>query len=226
MIDTVAIIGGTGPEGRGLALRWARAGIKVIIGSRNLERAQATAQELAQSAGSSARIEGMENAAAVAACPIVVLTVPFEAQAATLKGLKSAFRPDTLLLCATVPLAVAVGDRVSRLLGVWQGSAAEQAAELVPAGVKVAGAFHNISAALLQSDHDVDCDVIVCSDDPQARQAAFELARKIPGVRPVDGGRLENSRIVEAMTALLIGINLRYKNKHGGVRITGLTIDD
>ena len=222
MIDTVSIIGGTGPEGRGLALRWARSGVRVIIGSRSLERAQATAQELSRAAGSSAQLEGMENAAAVAACPVVVLTVPFEAQASTLKGLKSAFRPDSILLCATVPLAVAVGDRVSRVLGVWQGSAAEQAAELVPAGVKVAGAFHNISAALLESGHDVDCDVIVCTDDPQAGQAANELARKIPGVRPIDGGRLENSRIVEAVTALLIGINLRYKNKHGGLRITGI----
>lgn len=226
MIDTVSIVGGTGPEGRGLALRWARAGLRVIIGSRDQQRARAAAQELAARAGNTAKPEGMENAAAVAAAGVVVLTVPFEAQAATLKQLKAAFRPESVLICATVPLAAAVGDRASRLLGVWQGSAAEQAAELAPAGLKIAGAFHNISAALLDSDHDVECDVIVCSDDAQARAAAFELARKIPGVRPVDGGKLENSRIVEAMTALLIGINIRHKSQPTGVRITGLKIED
>jgi NADPH-dependent F420 reductase len=108
------------------------------------------------------------------------------------------------------------------MLGVWQGSAAEQAAELVPPHVLVAGGFHNVSASLLNSAGAVECDVIVCSDHEKARRTAFELARLIPGVRPVHGGKLENSRIVEAITALLVGINIRYKVHSGGIRISGL----
>jgi NADPH-dependent F420 reductase len=126
------------------------------------------------------------------------------------------------LIDATVPLAASVGGRASRTLGVWQGSAAQQTAELVPMGVSVAAAFHNVSADVLNGDsNDVDCDVIVCSDDPNATQVAMELAAKIAGVRAIDGGKLENARIVEQITALLIGLNIRHKG-HGGIRITGL----
>jgi NADPH-dependent F420 reductase len=164
----------------------------------------------------------MDNAAAVAAADVVVLTIPFEAQVATLKQLKPLFRPQTVVVCATVPLASSVGDRGSRVLGVWQGSAAEQAAEFVPEGVSVVAAFQNISASLLESDHDVDCDVIVCTDDPRARDVVFELARNIPGVRPLDGGKLENARIVEQLTALLITLNIRHKSHSAGLRITGI----
>ena len=221
MVQTVAIVGGTGPEGRGLALRWARAGLHIIIGSRDANRARGAADELRAKAPN-AKIEGMENAAAVAATGIVVLAVPFEAQISTLKQLKSAFRAQTVLVCATVPLASGVGDRGSRVLGVWQGSAAQQAAEFAPDGVSVVAAFQNVSASLLESDHDVECDVIVCTDDPRAREIAFDLARKIPGVRPVDGGKLENARIVEQITALLITLNIRHKSHSAGLRITGI----
>ena len=221
MPTAVAIVGGTGPEGRGLALRWAGAGVHVIIGSRDANRAGAAAGEI-RAKLPDARIEGMENAAAVAAADVVVLTIPFEAQVATLKQLKPLFRPQTVVVCATVPLASSVGDRGSRVLGVWQGSAAEQAAEFVPEGVSVVAAFQNISASLLESDHDVDCDVIVCTDDPRARDIAFELARNIPGVRPLDGGKLENARIVEQLTALLITVNIRHKSHSAGLRITGI----
>jgi hypothetical protein len=110
------------------------------------------------------------------------------------------------------------------VLGVWQGSAAEQAAEIVGKNIPVAGAFHSLSAPLLNGDQDVDCDVIVCSDDDRARQVASELAIKIPGVRAVDGGKLENARIVEAMTALLITLNIRHKVHSAGWRVTGLGI--
>ncbi len=222
MIETVAIIGGTGPEGRGLAARWARAGLKVVIGSRDENRARIAAQEVSDQLGGKAQVSGAENAAAVAQCETVVLAVPFEGQAEILKKLKSAFRPNALLITATVPLATAVGDRGSRVIGVWQGSAAEQAAELAPEGVRVAAAFQNISASLLMRDGPLDCDVIVCSDDKQAKEAASELARKIPGVRAIDGGRLENARIVEQITALLVGINIRYKSHAGGIRLTGI----
>lgn len=220
MSRTIAVIGGTGPAGMGLALRWVRAGETVIIGSRDAARAQSTADAIRHRVGPQAKVSGWENAAACAASDLLVLTVPFEGQAAILKQLKPALRPGSVLIDATVPLAASVGGRASRTIGVWQGSAAQQTAELVPKGVSVAAAFQNVSADVLNSDADIDCDVIVCSDDPQATQVAMELAVKIPRVRAIDGGKLENARIVEQITALLIGLNIRYKG-HGGVRITG-----
>jgi NADPH-dependent F420 reductase len=220
----IAIVGGTGPEGSGLALRWARAGESVIIGSRDAERARAAAAQIAEKAGALASVEGADNTTAVKMCDTVVLTVPFGGQAELLKQLKPWFRSGTVLIDATVPLAIAVGGRPSRLLGVWQGSAAEQAQEIVGKNVSVAAAFHSLSATVLDGDHDVDCDVIVCSDDDGARQVASELAAKIPGVRAVDGGKLENARIVEAMTALLITLNIRHKVRGAGWRVTGLGI--
>jgi len=120
-----------------------------------------------------------------------------------------------------VPLAASVGGRASRTLGVWQGSAAQQAAELVPKGVSLVAAFHNLSAELLNGDAPIDCDVIVCSNDADAAQLTRELAAKIPGVRALDGGPLQNARIVEQITALLIGMNIRHKG-HAGIRISGL----
>jgi hypothetical protein len=221
MTRSIAILGGTGPAGTGLALRWARVGETVIIGSRDAARAQQTADAICKRAGANAKVSGMENSAACAASDLQVLTVPFEGQAALLKQLKPAIRPGSILIDATVPLAASVGGRASRTLGVWQGSAAQQAAELVPKGVSVAAAFQNVSAEVLNGDEAADCDVIVCSDDPNAVQVAMELAAKIAGVRAIDGGKLENARIVEQITALLIGLNLRHKG-HGGIRITGL----
>jgi 8-hydroxy-5-deazaflavin:NADPH oxidoreductase len=221
MSRTIAVIGGTGSEGRGLALRWARAGETVIIGSRDAARAQSTADAIRQRVGPQAKVSGLENTAACAASDLLMLTVPFEGQAALLKQLKPAVRSGSVLIDATVPLAASVGGRASRTIGVWQGSAAQQTAELVPKGVSVVAAFQNVSADVLNGDEDVDCDVIVCSDDPQATQVAIELAVKIPRVRAIDGGKLENARIVEQITALLIGLNIRHEG-HGGVRITGL----
>jgi hypothetical protein len=218
---TIAILGGTGPAGTGLALRWARAGETIIIGSRDAQRAQQVAAKIKEKAGNEANISGMENSAACAAAGLLMLTVPFEGQAALLKQLKPAITQGSILIDATVPLAAGVGGRASRTLGVWQGSAAQQTAELVPKGVSVVAAFHNVSAELLNGDDPLDCDVIVCSDDPDAAQIARNLAAKIPGVRAVDGGKLENSRIVEQITALLIGLNIRHKG-HAGIRITGL----
>jgi 8-hydroxy-5-deazaflavin:NADPH oxidoreductase len=217
----IAVIGGTGPAGRGLALRWARAGETIILGSRDAERARQAAAAIQQKLGGQASISGMENGEACAAADILMLTVPFEGQAALLKQLKPAISAGSILIDATVPLAASVGGRASRTLGVWQGSAAQQTAELVPREVSVVAAFHNLSAELLEGDAPLDCDVIVCSDDPDAAQLTRELAAKIPGVRALDGGKLENSRTVEQITALLIGMNLRHKG-HAGIRITGL----
>jgi len=220
-IHPIAIIGGTGPAGMGLALRWARAGETIIIGSRDVERARKAASAVQQRIGPHAKVSGMENSAACAAADILMLTVPFEGQASLIKKLKSAMTDGSILIDATVPLAVSVGGRASRTLGIWQGSAAQQAAELVPDSVSVVAAFHNLSADLMGGDDPLDCDVIVCSDDPDAAQLTRELAVKIPGVRAIDGGKLENARVVEQITALLIGLNFRHKAL-SGLRITGL----
>ena len=217
----IAVLGGTGPAGTGLALRWTRAGETVIIGSRDASRAEQTAEAIRKRVGANAQVSGMENSAACAASDLLVLTVPFAGQAELLKQLKPALRSGSVLIDATVPLAASVGGRASRTLGVWQGSAAQQTAELVPKGVSVVAAFQNVSAEVLNGDDDVDCDVIVCSDDPNATQVAMELAAKIAGARAIDGGKLENARIVEQITALLIGLNIRHKG-HAGIRITGL----
>jgi 8-hydroxy-5-deazaflavin:NADPH oxidoreductase len=238
---TIAIVGGTGPEGSGLALRWARAGEKIVIGSRSAERAALAASSIAARISGAPEpalgepqqgvqtdlhalgrdISGADNAVACAAADIVILTVPFEAHTETLKHLKPSFRPGQILVDTTVPLAASVGDKPTRTLGVWQGSAAQQAAELVPEGVVVVAAFHNVSAELLKLDDPIECDVIVCSDDKKAAAQIRNLARKIPGIRAIDGGKLENARVVEQITALLIGLNIRHKG-HSGIRITGL----
>ena len=220
MPRTIAVLGGTGPEGYGLTLRWARAGERVVIGSRDAKRAQDAAAKI-KAGVANATVSGEENVAACAAADVVVLTVPFEGHATLLKQIKPAIEPGSIVIDTTVPLAASVGGRATRTLGVWQGSAAQETAELVPKGVSVVAAFHNTSAELLNSDVAVDCDVIVCSDDPNATQIVRALAAKIPGVRPIDGGKLEMARIVEQITALLIGLNIRHKG-HSGIRITGL----
>ena len=209
----IAVLGGTGPEGFGLSLRWAQAGETVIIGSRDTKRAEEAAEKIKQRVGANAKVSGSENVAACSAADLVVLTIPFEGHATLLKQIKPAIRPNSIVIDATVPLAASVGGRATRTLGVWQGSAAQQAAELVPKAVSVVAAFQNLGA--------VDCDVIVCGDDPNANQVARSLAMKIPGVRAIDGGKLENARILEQITALLIGLNIRHKG-HSGIRITGL----
>jgi 8-hydroxy-5-deazaflavin:NADPH oxidoreductase len=224
VIRTIAVVGGTGPEGFGLALRWAQAGETVIIGSRDLERAREAAERIRQVVGPAAQISGLENRAACSAADLVVLTIPFQAHAALLKQLKPAFRPGSIVIDTTVPLAASVGGRSSRTLGVWQGSAAQETAELIPKGVSVVAAFQNLASDVLNAEGPVDCDVIVCSDDADAGKLARGLAAKIPGVRALDGGRLENARILEQITALLIGFNLRHKG-HSGIRITGLPPD-
>jgi 8-hydroxy-5-deazaflavin:NADPH oxidoreductase len=222
MSRPIAVLGGTGPEGFGLALRWAQAGETVIIGSRDLKRAQQAASKIQNKIGSSAQVSAKENIEACAAADVLVLTIPFEAHAALLKQLKPAIRPGSIVIDATVPLAASVGGRPTRTLGVWQGSAAQETAEIVPKGVSVVAAFHNLSATLLNKDGPLDCDVIVCGDDANAIQTVRSLAAKIPGVRAIDGGKLENARILEHITALLVGLNIRHKGD-SGIRITGLS---
>jgi NADPH-dependent F420 reductase len=222
MSRPIAILGGTGPEGFGLALRWAQAGETVIIGSRDLKRAEEAASKIQSKVGGNAQVSAIENIEACAVADLLVLTIPFEAHATLLKQLKPAIRPGSLVIDATVPLAASVGGRPTRTLGVWQGSAAQETAELVPKGVSVVAAFHSLSATLLNHDGPLDCDVLVCSDDANATQVVRSLAAKIPGVRAIDGGKLENARILEHITALLVGLNIRHKGD-SGIRITGLS---
>src|SRR5579864_6968639 len=164
MARKIGILGGTGPEGSGLAYRWARAGEQIVIGSRDAKRATETASQLRARISGTAQIEGADNAATVAQCEIVVLTVPFSGQATLLKQLKTLWKPGTIVIDTTVPLAATVGGSPTRMLGVWQGSAAEQTKELLPPGVSVAAAFQNLGAELLSKDENMDCDILVCSD--------------------------------------------------------------
>ena len=212
----VAVVGGTGAEGSGLAARFAKAGVRVRIGSRNLEKAQETARRIG------AQATGHTNADAVTEAAIVVLTVPLSAQVETLKSIRGSIAPGAILVDATVPLEVAIGGRVSRILTLWDGSAAQQAARLVP-GVPVVAAFHALSAeALSNLDHPIDCDALICGDSVEAKTAVTQLAATIPGVRAIDAGPLDNARLLESAAALLISLNLRHKVKESGMRITGI----
>jgi NADPH-dependent F420 reductase len=218
---SVAVVGGTGAEGGGLALRFTQAGALVRIGSRNLEKAQEAARRIATQTGA-AGVTGHTNEEAVAGVSIVVLTVPLSAQVETLKAIRSKIVAGTILVDATVPLEIAIGGRISRMLTLWDGSAAQQAARLVP-GVPVVAAFHALSAeALAKLDHPLDCDTLLCGDHAEAKAAVAELAAMIPGVRAIDAGPLDAARLLESAAALLIALNLRHKVKDSGMRITGL----
>ena len=221
MPPAVSIIGASGALGFGLAVRWGRAGVPVVIGSRDPDRAREAARR-AQDAVPDGSFSGAANAEAAAETEIVVLTVPFRSQSETLTNLKAVLRPGQLLVDTTVPLAAAVAGRATRLLGVWQGSAAEQAAEMVPDGVRVVSGLHTVSAALLTDlDYALGEDVLVCGDRKADRQVLVDLVDRIDGLRGVHAGSLEMARIVEALTPLLISINVRHKT-HAGIRITGL----
>jgi NADPH-dependent F420 reductase len=221
-MSKIAIVGGTGSEGYGLALRWARAGGHIVIGSRDEQRALAAAEKLQAEVGGSAQISGAENQQAVSGADVVVLTVPFQAHAATIRHIKPALKPGAVLIDASVPLATAIGGKATQTIGVWDGSAAQQAAASLPSGIAVVAAFQNVSADLLNDDRPLECDVIICTDNPKARETVTELVHKIPGLRALDGGALENAHIVEQITALLITLNIRHKSHSAGLRITGL----
>jgi len=222
--EPIPIIGGTGALGYGLAVRLARAGRTIVIGSRKPERAQEAAERLRETV-SGADVEGLENGEAAQRGPVVFLTVPFRAQSETLTNLKEALADGQLLVDCTVPLAAAISGKATRTLGVWQGSAAQQAQEMAPDGVTVISALHTVSAPALAGDEPLDEDVLVCGDRKADKKRVAELIELIDGLRPVNAGPLEGSRIVEPLTALLIGINSRYKT-HAGIRITGLPGDD
>ena len=220
--DAIAILGGTGDQGLGLALRFAGAGRPVVIGSRQEERARRAAEEVAATV-SDADVSGFENAAAAGRAGVVILSVPFEHTATTVKTIAPSLVAGQVVVSMGVPLATAIGDGAVRTLGVWQGSCAELVASLVPAGVEVVSAFQNVSAHRLQHLADpVECDVIV-SGAKTPREKVMALCALVAGLRPVNGGPLANARYVEGWTALLIGLNVRYKVPEGmGFRLTGL----
>ncbi|HSI81635.1 MAG TPA: NADPH-dependent F420 reductase [Solirubrobacterales bacterium] len=221
----IPIIGGTGALGFGLALRWARAGHAVVIGSRSEERATEAARRVTE-AVPDAEVEGLPNTQAARQGPIVFLTVPFRAQSENLNNLREVLEAGQILVDCTVPLAAAVGGKATRSLDVWQGSAAQQAQEMVPEGVTVVAALHTVGAPDL-SDTRVELaeDVLLCGDRKSDKARVARLVEAIPGLRAVNAGPLETARIVEQLTPLLISINARYKT-HAGIRITGLPDSD
>src|SRR3954453_1532231 len=217
----VPIVGGTGALGFGLALRLTREGVPVVIGSRSAERAEEAARRVRERVPD-ADVQGLENAEAAARGPIVLLTVPFRAQSENLTNLKEALQPGQILVDATVPLAAAVSGRATRILGVPQGSAAEQAQEMVPDGVTVVSALHTVSGGKLHDlDHQLDEDVPIMGDHRDSKKRVADLIALIDGLRPINAGLLETARLVESITPLLISVNARHKT-HAGIRFTEL----
>ena len=219
--DPVAVIGASGALGFGIAVRLARSGVPIAIGSREAQRAQHTVQRCAGAIPHGV-FSAHDNAGAVRAARTVILSVPFRNQAETLANLADALTAGQLLIDASVPLAAAVSGKATRLIGVWQGSAAEQAAEMAPASVRVVSALHTVSAASLNDlDNPLELDVLICGDSAADKREAAGRLERIDGLRCVDCGRLEMSRIAEPLTALLIAVNARYK-VHAGIRLTDL----
>ena len=220
--EPIPIIGGTGALGWGLAMRWARAGQPVVIGSRSAERAVEAASRASEAAPGGAEVEGLENADAARRGPIVFLTVPFRNQSENLTNLRDVLEPGQILVDCTVPLAAAVSGKATRSLGVWQGSAAQQAQEMVPEGVTVIAALHTVSAPVLgDPEAELGEDVLICGDRKADKARVAGLIGAIPGLRAVNAGALEMARIVEQLTPMLISVNTRYKT-HAGIRLTGL----
>jgi NADPH-dependent F420 reductase len=217
----VCIVGATGALGFGLALRLGGSGVPIVIGSRDAGRAHEAAARAVTRVPDGSFV-GLPNHEAAREAEIVILSVPFRNQSETLTNLKEVLHDGQLLIDATVPLAAAVAGKATRTLGVWQGSAAQQAQEMAPQGVHVVSAFHTVSAAHLSDlEHDLDEDVLICGDRAEDKARVAELVEMIPGLRAVDCGPLEMARIVEQLTPLIISINVRNKAR-AGIKITGL----
>jgi 8-hydroxy-5-deazaflavin:NADPH oxidoreductase len=218
----VAVVGGTGAEGYGLSLRLATAGHRVTIGSRDAERGAAKAAEARERLGSSATIEGVDNADAAAGASVVFVTVPFAGAAAIYEAIAPAVQPESVVCDCTSPLMAAVGGRASHALRPWHGSAAEFVKTLLPKGTRLVAAFHTIGAGALQAlDRPVESDAFVMGDDAEAKAAVGSLIDDIPGMRWIDVGGLQMARIAETLTPLLISVNGRYRIHDSGFRLTG-----
>ncbi|KYC50095.1 MAG: F420-dependent NADP reductase [Candidatus Methanofastidiosum methylothiophilum] len=241
----IAIIGGTGGQGSGLALRWARAGHEIFIGSREKNKACTSADNLkticidtacslleiektdveaVKEKVPEAKISGFDNLEATKRADIVVISVPYSHLIPTIASIKEGLTEGKIIVSVVVPLSTAVGGKATTIISPWEGSAAEVIQSLVPENVQVISAFQNVSADRLSNlEKDVDCDIIVCGGSKDARKIIMELAKDIPGARAIDGGPLQNARLIEPITALLIGMNIRYKVKEGmGIRFTYL----
>ncbi len=225
MDEPIPIIGGTGALGAGLARRWAQAGASIVLGSRSSERAEEAAERI-RAAVPGAAVEGLLNEEAAARAQIVFLTVPFRVQSENLNNLREALAGGQILVDCTVPLAAAVGGKATRSLAVWQGSAAQQAQEMVPEGVRVIAALHTVGAPkLAELETRLEEDILICGDRKADKARVARLIELIPGLRAVNAGPLEIARIVEQLTPLLISVNSRYK-AHAGIRLTDLPSAD
>lgn len=225
---TIAIIGGTGDEGFGLALRWVRAGEDVVIGSRSAERGQSAAEKaadilgLGSGAGTRGAISGTTNEEAAARSGMVFVTVPYAGQAEIYRSIRDALRADAIVCDTTTPLATAVGRPAWQVVTPWEGSAAEQAKAILPKQARLVAGFHTVSAEQLQDlARPVEGDVLLCGAEPEAKAAVGALAQKIPDLRWVDVGPLSMARIVEPLTAVMVGVNRAYGIKEAGILITG-----
>lgn len=215
--QTIAIIGGTGKEGKGLAYRWAKAGYTVLIGSRVREKALATVAELRERLGEAVRMEGMTNQEAAEKADIVVLTVPYAAHQETLLTIKDQVQ-GKILIDVTVPL---MPPKVTRVHIPPAGSAAQEAQNILGPDVQVVSAFQNISYEHLLNDHEIECDVLVCGGTRAARAEVIKLV-EAAGLTGWDAGPIENSIVAEGLTSILIGINKQYGVESAGIRITGV----
>lgn len=218
LLLTIAVLGGTGKEGKGLAYRWAKAGYQVLIGSRTSERAVTAASEILEQMEGEGSVVGMSNLEAAEKADIVVLTVPFSAHRSTLESVKDVLQ-GKLLIDVTAPL---VPPKVSRVQMPPAGSATQEAREIVGEGVEVAAAFQSISHELLLGENDVECDVLVTGTSKNARQETIKLV-EAAGLVGWDAGPIENSVVVEGLTSVLIHINKQYGSTHSGIKITGVT---
>jgi NADPH-dependent F420 reductase len=225
---SVAIIGGTGDEGFGLALRLARAGEKVVIGSRAEERGQAAAEKAAEilglgsGSGTRGSIDGTSNEHAAAGSDVVFVTVPYAGQAEIYKSIRGALRPDAIVCDTTTPLATAVGRPAWQVVTPWEGSAAEQAKAILPKQTRLVAGFHTVSAEPLQRiEQAVEGDVLLCGGDDEAKAAIGALVEKIPNLRWIDAGPLSMARVLERLTALLVSVNRAYGLKESGISLTG-----
>ncbi len=219
LLLSIAVLGGTGKEGKGLAYRWARAGYHVFIGSRAEEKAIATAKELREMLGEGSSVIGMDNLRAAKEANFIVLSVPYSAHRDTLETVKSELQ-GKILIDVTVPL---VPPKVATVQMPAAGSAAQEAREIVGEGVQVCAAFQNISYEHLLDNAEVECDVLVTGTSKDARSETIKLV-EAAGLKGWDAGPIENSVVVEGMTSVLIGINKRYGSTHAGIKITGAKI--
>jgi 8-hydroxy-5-deazaflavin:NADPH oxidoreductase len=213
----VAIVGGTGDLGFGLAVRLAAAGVEVVIGSRSEERAAQAAERVPEGS-----VRGAENPRAVSGADVTFVTVPYEGQAEIYRSIRDHLAEGAVVCDTTTPLATAVGGRPTQVVRPWHGSAAEQAAAILRDGTRLVSGFHTVSADLLEeAGADLDEDVLLCGDDPEAKARVGELVDRIPGLRWVDCGLLSAARILEPMTAAMISVNRRYGIRGAGIRVTG-----